>query len=103
VVGFDWTMLAQGSTATLKIAQTMKIPVPSLVRSTNAVQNTPYPSAFFLAAPVISTSSAINIPVGLVVGHIFRAQVSNPVFILSNLNAAATYTLTVNYGIPRNP
>ncbi len=108
VVGFDYSFLALGSTATLKIAQTIKMPVPlgvgirgpnQTIRSTSTY-TVPYPASYLFTVPLISTSTAIVEPVGVLVTHSFRAQVQNPVFILTNLTASGTYTLTVNYGLP---
>lgn len=105
---FDYSFYAQGSTGTLKIAQTIKMPVPLGVgiRNGNGVLTStstfskPYPVSYIFTVPVISTSSAIIEPSGTVVTASMRAQVQNPVFLLSNLSTSATYTLTLNYGVP---
>ncbi len=112
VVGFDYVFYASATLSTtfpsLQIAQTLKMPVPkgvgfnvpnSAVTSTTAY-NTPYPSSYFFTVPLISTSSAITEPNGVLVTQSFRAQVQNPVFILSGLSSSATYFLTVSYGVP---
>lgn len=102
VVGFDWSFLAQGSTATLKIAQTTATPAPrGLTAQNRSSFDNPFPASYYLTAPSISTSSAIMLPAGVQYYHAFRAQVTNPVFILSSLTAASTYTLTVNVGYPK--
>ncbi len=101
VVAFDYSLITVGSTATLKIAQTVRMPPPrGSVNGSPLAFNSPYPANYYINAPVISTSSAINIPINTQYVHQFRAQVTNPVFILSNLSAAATYFLTVSYGVP---
>ena len=112
VVGFDYVFYASATLSTtfpnIKIAQTIKMPTPSgvgfngwnqNVRSTTSY-STPYPVSYFFTAPVISTSSAITVPNGVLFPHTFRAQVQNPVFILSGLTSSATYMLTVDYGVP---
>ncbi len=99
VTAFDYTIFALGSTATLKIAQLIKMPAP-LGTSNPSSYTSPRPLDNSFSVPLISTSAAITIPVGVQHTHVFRAKVTNPVFILTNLSAAATYFLTVNYGVP---
>jgi hypothetical protein len=111
VVGFDYVFYASATLSTtfpsLQIAQTLKMPTPAGVGFNNGNQNvrstttynTPYPSSYFFTVPLISTSSVITEPNGVLVQHSFRAQVQNPVFILTGLTASATYMLTVDYGV----
>jgi hypothetical protein len=100
IIASDYWFNATGSTASLQIAQTVKTPPPagSNVKTTSGF-NTNAPTVNFFSAPVISTSSAIIFPTGTTIQS-FRAQVANPVYILSGLMPSATYTLTLNYLVP---
>ncbi len=112
VVGSDYVFYASATLSTtfpsLKIVQTLKTPVPNGIgiRNSNGVVfsssafNTPYPAANFFTAPVISTSTTITEPNGVLVQHTFRAKVANPIFLLTGLTSSATYMLTVDYLIP---
>ena len=98
-IGFDYWFYSAASSATLKIAQTLKTPTNPVPANT-ASYNTPAPSQYYFNVPVISTSTAITLPSATIVSHTFRALVSNPIFYLSGLSPSATYTLTVDYGVP---
>jgi len=102
IIAFDYSILAIGGTATMRIAQTIKMPMPrGSTNASSALFNSPFPGANNFSVPVISTSPAITIPASAQQNHTFRAQVMNPVFLLTNLSAAATYHLTITIGVPR--
>ena len=106
VVGFSYSFLPQGAAGTLQYSQTVKFPAPKGTGALNgnggsvSPQNTPYPSANFFTAPVISTSTLIVVPSLTPWSDSFWAKTTNPIFYATSLTASATYTLTVSFGIP---
>lgn len=105
VAAFDYTMYSSATLAAtfagLQIAQTLKTPPAAGTNAkTTSGFNSPAPTSNFFSAPVISTSTVITIPNGVLFQHAFRAQVKNPIFYLTGLTANDTYTLTVDYGVP---
>lgn len=103
IVGFDWWAEVVGSSATLQIAYTEKTPVSAQIRvSTTAPQsfNSPAPMGYAFTLPKISTSSIIALPPSTPLSHTFKAQVSNPRFIFTNLTANATLYFFTDYGVP---
>ncbi len=105
ITGFEYRVLAVGSSATYTISHTTK------TYSANAGNATAFnnasPQGLYSAslAPAISTTSSITIPAGTTVRDVyeahFQAQTINPVWHFSSLSVAATYYLYVEYGIPK--
>lgn len=105
VVAFDYVFYASATLSTtfpgLQIAQTVSTPPPPGANAKNPASfNTNFPGSLYSTVPVISTSSVITEPNGVLVQNSFRARVQNPIFYLTGLTSGATYVLTVDYGVP---
>ena len=108
VVGFSWSALTVGGAGSLQISQTIKTPERrgSLgfgIQSSTSIPSftSPFPGAYTLTAPQISTSSTISLRDSVSVSDTFTAQVSNPRFIFTSLTAAATLYFSTSFGSPR--
>ncbi len=101
VIGFSYSALPLGGSASLQIAQTIRTPAPAGTNQKNPNGfNTNFPGAAYFTTPQISTSSAISIPNSVPMSDTFTAEVKNPVFIFSGLTSAATLYFSVDYGVP---
>jgi hypothetical protein len=112
VVGFSYSALVVGGTASMQVTQTLNTPakaVGSASTTTGPYPNptgtgtfgtftTPNPVEWTFTAPVISTSSVIPLPSGVSFSGTFEAVVSNPIFYFTNLTAGATLYITSDFG-----
>lgn len=104
VVGFAYSVLPLGGSASLQVSQTLKTPPGGAVRvssGTSLGYNSPYPAANAFSVAVLSTSAVITIPNGVPYDGKFQAQTMNPRLIFTGLTAAATLFVTADFGTPR--
>lgn len=104
IVGFSWSGLALGGSASLRVSQTVKTPpARGSANASSAGFNSPFPGSNNFSVPLISTSTAIILPDSVSVSQKFTAQTTNPVFVFTGLTAAATLHFTLDYGVPKVP
>lgn len=102
IVGFSWSGLAIGGSASMRISQTVKTPpARGSANASSAAFNSPFPGANNFSVPLISTSSAIVFPNSVSVSEKFSAQTTNPVFTFTGLTSAATLYFSLDYGVPK--